>query len=132
MPCVKLPTSDGSLGNDEFEGGLIVPFSMDGPCGWTYGFQAQFDLAAEEDGGSHQFVLLNSATASHALTGSTGFFLELVSVLGTESASNWEAYLNTGLTWAVTPIRQFDCGVRTGLTDASADVMPFVGVSTKF
>ena len=55
-----------------------------------------------------------------------------VSVLSAESGADWEAYFNTGMTWAVTPTWQVDGGVRLGLTDASTDFTPFLGLSTKF
>lgn len=132
MPFIKLPTANDDLGNGEFEGGLIVPFAFDGPAGWSCGVQAEVDVAADEDGSGHHFSMLNSFTTGHDLTENTGVFLELVSILSAESDSDWEAYFNTGMTWAVTPAWQLDGGVRVGLTNASADFTPFLGVSTKF
>ena len=132
MPFIKLPTANDDLGNGEFEGGLIVPFGFEGPAGWSCGVQAEVDVSADEDGSGHHLSLLNSFTTGHDLTDSTGVFLELVSVLSAESGSDWEAYFNTGMTWAVTPAWQLDGGVRVGLTNASADFTPFLGVSTKF
>ena len=45
---------------------------------------------------------------------------------------DWEAYFNTGMTWAVSDTWQLDGGVRVGLTRASTDFTPFLGLSTKF
>ena len=132
MPYIKLPTANGDLGNDEFEGGLIVPFGFDGPAGWSCGVMAEVDLEADDAGSGHHFAFLASATASHSVTECTALFLELVSVSSAESGSDWEAYFNTGMTWAITPTWQLDGGVRVGLTDASTDLTPFVGMSTKF
>jgi hypothetical protein len=132
MPFVKIPTANGDLGNDEFEGGLIVPFGFDGPAGWGCAVMAEADFEADEDGSGHHFVALTSATASHGLTTNTAVFLELVSVLSAESGSDWEAYFNTGMTWALAPTWQLDGGIRVGLTDAATDFTPFVGMSTKF
>lgn len=131
MPFVKLPTANGDLGNGDWEGGIIVPFGFSGPNDWAFGVQGELDLEADDDGQRH-LVFLSSATTSHPLTETTGFFLELVSILSTSGGEVWEAYFNTGLTWAVTPTWQLDGGIRTGLTDASADFMPFLGLSTKF
>ncbi len=132
MPFVKIPTANGDLGNDEFEGGLIVPFGFEGPAGWACAVMAELDVDADDDGSGHHFVGVISATTSHSVTENTGIFLELVSVLSAESGSDWEAYFNTGMTWAVTPTWQLDGGVRVGLTDAATDFTPFVGASTKF
>lgn len=132
MPFIKLPTAHGDLGNDEFEGGLIVPFSFEGPAGWACAVMAEGDIEADEDGSGHHFTAVTSATTSHGVTENTGVFFELVSVLSAESGADWEAYFNTGMTWAVTPTWQVDGGVRLGLTDASTDFTPFLGLSTKF
>ena len=132
MPFIKLPTAHGDLGNDEFEGGLIVPFGFEGPAGWACAVMAEGDIEADEDGSGHHFTAVTSATTSHAVTENTGVFFELVSVLSAESGADWEAYFNTGMTWAVTPTWQVDGGVRLGLTDASTDFTPFLGLSTKF
>ena len=53
-------------------------------------------------------------------------------MLSAESDADWEAYFNTGMTWAVTPTWQLDGGIRVGLTSASTDFAPFLGMSTKF
>lgn len=131
MPFIKLPTANGGLGNGEYEGGIIVPFGFDGPCDWSFGVQGEADLAADDDGVYH-VDFLTSATSSHPISENAGFFLELVSILGTDSSEDWEAYFNIGMTWAFAPMCQLDGGIRTGLTQASADLIPFVGASTKF
>lgn len=132
MPFVKLPTANGDLGNGGFEGGLIIPFGFEGPASWFCAVMAEGDLEADDEGGGYHFVGVTSATTSHDLTETTGVFLELVSVLSAESGAGWEAYFNTGMTWAVTPSWQLDGGVRMGLTDAATGFSPFLGASTKF
>ena len=52
-------------------------------------------------------------------------------MLSAETSADWEAYFNTGMVWGITPSWQLDGGVRVGLTDASVDFMPFLGLSTK-
>ncbi|MEO7098598.1 MAG: transporter [Luteolibacter sp.] len=132
MPFIKIPTANGDLGNDEYEGGLIVPFGFAGPADWSCAVMAEMDVDADDDGSGHHLVAVTSATASHELTENTGIFLELVSVLSAESGSDWEAYFNTGMTWEVTPTWQLDGGIRVDLTNASTDFTPFLGASTKF
>ncbi len=132
MPFIKLPTASGDLGNGKFEGGIIVPFGFDGPAGWQCAVMAEADLETDEDETGSHLVAVTSATASHSLSANTSVFLELVSVLSAESSADWEAYFNTGMVWAATPLWQLDGGVRVGLTHASVDFMPFLGLSTKF
>lgn len=132
MPYVKLPTARRDLGNGDFEGGLIVPFGFDGPAGWTGGVMGELDLESDEDDGGYHLLGLVSATACHDLTECTGVFFEIVGIFSPESSDKHEAYFNSGMTLAVSDTVQLDGGVRVGLTAASADLSPFLGVSTKF
>ena len=132
MPHVTIPTASPELGNGKWEGGLIVPFAFSLPAGWEAGVMTQIDLAANENEGDYHAVFVKSITASHGLTESTAFFVELVSVSSAAPGADDEAYFNAGLTWAILPQWQVDGGIRTGLTSASTDFTPFLGLSAKF
>lgn len=132
MPFVKIPTARGALGNDAFEGGLIIPYSFAMPGDWSCAVMAEIDLAYEDTEDDYHPVGLLSATGSHHLTENTAGFLEIVGIFSAESSDDTEAYFNTGLTWAVADLWQVDGGIRIGLTNASADLTPFLGLSHKF
>lgn len=132
MPFLKLPSANGDLGNGEIEGGLIIPLSFQGPADWSCAVMTEVGVSLDEDGSGYHPVFLNSATASHGLTETTGIFLELVSSLSTDEGADSEAYFNTGCTWAITETMQLDGGVRLGLNSASADFTPFLGFSVKY
>ena len=132
MPFVKIPTARGDLGNSEVEGGLIVPFGFSAPAEWSCAVMGEVDFASDEDGSGCHLVGLASATASHAITENIAGFLEIVGIFSAETSDNIEAYFNTGITWGVTETWQLDGGLRVGLTSSSADLTPFVGLSTKF
>jgi hypothetical protein len=132
MPFVKLPTANGDLGDGLVEGGVMVPYGFEGPAGWDCGVMVEADLTAGNRRGSYALFFLTSATASHTLSENSSVFVEWVNGLGTDGSSSWEVYFNTGLTWAASPDLQIDCGIRVGLTAATPDWVPFVGVSTRF
>ncbi len=132
MPFVKLPTANEDLGNGKPEFGLIAPLGIEGPSGWNFGLQTQIDLALDADGSGYHPVFLNSATASHGITENTAAFFELVSILSTDSGAHSEAYCNLGGTWSLSGTFQLDGGFRIGLTDASTDFTPFLGMSVKY
>lgn len=132
MPYVKLPTAHDGLGNGKVEGGLIFPFAFGLPGGWDAGLMTEIDLAADDPGHGWHVILVQTATVSHDLTENTGFFIELAGILNTETGAGHEAYFNAGLTWAPSPCWQLDGGLRTGLTSASVDLTPFLGLSAKF
>lgn len=132
MPFIKIPTARDDLGNGEVEGGLIVPFAFSTLGDWTCAVMAEVDLTSDEDGKGHHLVGLASATASHSITENTAGFLEIVGIFSAETSDDTEAYFNSGMTWAIAETWQLDGGLRVGLTGASADLSPFVGLSTKF
>ncbi len=132
MPFVKIPTARGDLGNGEVEGGLIVPFGFSAPGDWSCAVMGEVDLASDEDGSGYYLVGLASATASHSITENTAGFLEIVGIFSAETSAYIEAYFNTGMTWGITETWQLDGGIRVGLTNASVDLTPFLGMSTKF
>ena len=132
MPFVKLPTASHDPGNGQVEGGLITVLGFELPAGWSGAVMAEIDVAADESGDGFHAVFVNSATTGHNLTEETSFFVELVSVASAESGADYEGYFNTGLIWAPSAQWQWDAGVRVGLTSASADFTPFLGVSVRF
>lgn len=131
MPFIQLPTANGDVGSGRLEGGVIVPFAFSGPGDLAFGVQGEADLVTDE-AGTCEVGFLASGTASHPLTETTSAFVELVGIVTTGAASDWEAYFNSGLTWSPTATWQLDGGIRVGLTDAAVDFSPFVGLSTKF
>lgn len=132
MPFIQIPTGSSGVTSGEVEGGIILPFGIEGSCGWGYGLQAEADLVADELSDGYHFEFLASATASHDLTETLGCFFELVGVVGEGTEAGTEAYFNTGLTHALAEQVQLDGGVRVGLTNDSDDFTPFVGISAKF
>jgi hypothetical protein len=132
MPFVKIPTARGDLGNEEVEGGLIVPLAFSALGDWSCAVMGEVDLASDDDGSGYHLVGLASATASHSITETTAGFLEIVGIFSAETSDDIEAYFNTGMTWGITDTWQLDGGIRVGLTSASTDLTPFVGLSTKF
>jgi hypothetical protein len=92
----------------------------------------RFDAIADEEDGGYHLAGLVSAVAGHDITETTAGFIEVVGILSTESANSAEAYLNTGLTLAIGDDWQLDGGIRVGLTAASDDLTPFLGLSCRF
>jgi hypothetical protein len=130
MPFVKLPTASDGLGNDEWEGGLIVPFAAELPGGWGFGAMAEVDIVAADEGGGHHPEFVTSITFSHDITEKLGGYVEFVSVLSEEK--DWAASFDCGLTYGLTENIQLDAGVNIGLTRAADDLNPFVGLSVRF
>jgi hypothetical protein len=131
MPFVKVPLKSDAIGNDEVEGGLIVPFGWNVAERIYLGLMTEIDLLADEDSSGHHLEWLNSITVGIEITDRVGVYVELVGVLP-EGGDDRIAQFDAGLTYAVSDDIQLDAGCNFGLTDAAPDYLPFVGLSIRF
>lgn len=127
FPFVKIPTGT-ALSNGEWEGGLILPFSVDLAEGWGLGLMAEIDLV-DAGAGSHEFEFVHTAVVGHDLTEKTGVFLEYI---GLAAEDRYEASLAGGLTYMIHGNLMLDGGCRVGLNDAAEDIGLFTGFTVRF
>ena len=133
MPFVKWPTGADGIGNDAFEGGIIVPLAIALPGGWDLGLMVETDFTCDEDGGGHHVDLIESITFSHSIVGELSGYMEFFNNLSTEHGGTpWIATADFGLTYGLTPDIQLDAGINIGLTRAADDFNPFIGISVRF
>ncbi len=132
MPFVKFPTNQDDLGNDEIEGGVIIPFGMELPGGWSLGIMTEFDFVRNNADSGYRTDFVNSLVLGHDLVGKLGGYVEFFSVVSSESGHPWVGVLGLGLAYAVTDDMQLDGGVNLGLTRSAEDINPFLGVSLRF
>ncbi|HUG13109.1 MAG TPA: transporter [Opitutaceae bacterium] len=125
MPFVKIPTNSGGVGNNHFEGGLVVPASVT-IGGRGFGIMTAMDLV--HDGDDYTAVWLNTVTTGFELSDSLGAFVELASETGGGSHA---LTFNTGLTLGISENVQLDAGVNFGLTRAAPDIAVFAGISIR-
>ncbi|MHA3771231.1 transporter [Verrucomicrobiota bacterium sgz303538] len=133
MPYVKTPTGT-ALSNDEWEGGLIVPFGLEAVKDvLTVNWMLEGDVVYNEDKLSHEFVLVHSISLAWSLQKlgleNAGVFTEYVGEVG---AGPYRAYANTGVTYLVAKNVQLDAAVNFGLTEESTDFTCFTGISFRF
>ena len=132
MPFVKWPTAKGTLSNGSLEGGLIVPFAVELPRGWSMGLMAELDLIRDGVGRGHHPEFVHTITFGHDIIGKLAGYAEFFSSVSTERGSSWVGTVDCGLTYALTPNVQLDAGVNIGVTRAADDIAPFVGISFRF
>lgn len=132
MPFVKFPTNQDDLGNDEIEGGVIIPFGMELPGGWSLGVMTEFDFVRNNADSGYRTDFVNSLVLGHDLIGKLGGYVEFFTVVSSESGHPWVGVLGLGLAYAVTDDLQLDGGVNLGFTRSAEDINPFLGVSWRF
>lgn len=129
MPFVKLPTARRGIGNDSFEGGVILPFASELGGGWGFGAMTELDAVRNQADDGYAAAWVNTATASRGLTERVGIFFELASAVG-EGKPVLTG--NIGLTYAVNDDLQLDAGVNVGLTRSADDLTLFTGFVKRF
>ena len=132
MPFVKIPTNQDDLGNDDVEGGIIIPLAVELPAGWGMGLMTEFDFVRNraDDGYSTDFV--NTVTFSHDIVGNLGGYVELFTLISSESNTDWVGTFDMGLTYGLTEDIQLDAGINLGITESAEDFNPFLGLSWRF
>jgi hypothetical protein len=133
MPYLKLPTNEGSLGNSEYEGGLICPLAIDLGNDWSMGIMIQFDVVRDaDDDDGYDLELVQTATLSRPIVGDLGGYVEFFAAVNPKDSSDWVGTVDLGLTYAITDDVQLDGGVNIGVTRAADDFNPFIGLSVRF
>jgi len=138
MPFITLPTGDDDLpgtagASDHVEGGVILPFAMDLPGGFSLGMMAEFDALYSPEDDEYQADFVHSAALGRALIGDLAGYIEYVGVAPLDGGRHYRALLSTGLTYALTPDAQLDGGVLIGLTERDTDDLTlFAGLSLRF
>lgn len=129
MPYVKLPTAARRIGNDAWEGGVIVPFAADLGGEWGFGAMTEIAVVRKDDDSGHRLGWLNTATVSRGLSERLGVFFEVTWWVGEGAPAGT---FNLGGTYALNDDLQFDLGANLGLTRAADDLVVFVGVSRRY
>lgn len=131
MPFIKWPLSASSLRNGKTEGGVILPFAMELPAGWTLGAMTELDFVRNDEGG-YEREYVNSVTFSRDLTSCVGVYAEFVAVTGSAPGFKWQGQFDFGFTCAIEAGAQIDFGCNFGVTRSAPDYQPFVGYSRRF
>jgi hypothetical protein len=127
FPFVKIPTGS-DLSNEEWEGGLILPFARDLKEGLGLGVQGEFDLVYDDAKDEHRLDFLHTVVIGLDLTEKAGVFGEYLGV----ASSDYQAYASAGATYAVNENLQLDFGTLVGLNDAAEDFNIYPGFTLRF
>lgn len=126
FPYIKIP-SGSDVSNDEWEGGVILPWALDLHEGVSLGLQAEF--ARVWDDGSYDLDFLHTAVIGFDVSDYLGIYIEYLGISGDHP---YEAYASGGLTWAFADYFQWDAGAVFGINEAAEDLTTFAGFTVKF
>lgn len=131
MPYVTMPTGSNAIGQDDFSGGLIVPFNFDISERLAAGLMTQLDYLEDSDLSGYHYEFHNSATVGYSWTDELGTFIEFVSSSSDESGASWQGVFNVGYTYLVAEDVQLDGGMGFGVNREAPDLNAFLGISLR-
>lgn len=130
MPFVKLPTASDDLGNEELEGGVIVPWATDLAEGLGLGLMAEFDFIYDEEDDDYDLELVTTAALGIDLSDWWGMYVEGVAITSTDA--DFRALAGFGVTYAIDANVVVDAGMNIELTGDADDVNIFSGITVRF
>ena len=126
MPAIKIPTGT-ELSNNEWEGGIIVPFSVELTDRLGLGLMGEVDWV--HNGGDHDVELFHTAVLGYALSDRAGAYIEYIGIASEES---YQPHISGGLTYLVNDNLMLDVGAVAGLNDNANDLQVFTGFTVRF
>lgn len=129
MPYIKFPTASDDLGNDDVEGGLIIPFAMELPAGFSLGAMLEFDIIRDAANRGYGLGILHTVTLGHELFLGLSGYVEYVGNAFVDAGSTYQAVVGGGLTFPVGENIQLDGGINFGISESADDYNVFAGMS---
>lgn len=131
MPFVRIPTGS-DLSGGEWEGGMILPLSVELTKKISLGLMLEMDLVRDAADGGYTQEWLHTAVLGIELTETLGLYLEYAGTAGPEAAFQYQAGCGGGFTWAASKNVQWDIGGRIGLNAAAEEAGFFTGITRRF
>ncbi len=128
MPHFKIPTST-SVSNDEWEYGVIAPFSWDFAERWGLGMQGELNRAWDDTDNKLDWEFSHTVVLGFDITDALGTYVEYLGVSGDHP---YDSYFSGGFTYGLADYIQLDAGTLIGLNEEAEDLTLFGGLSWKF
>jgi hypothetical protein len=128
MPYVKFPTATHGLGNDHYEGGLILPVKVQLPGEFELGAMLEIDVIRDA-GDGYGTALLHTVGLEHKIVGELSGYVEYAGTSFVGAGATYQAVAATGLVYALGDDAEIDVGVNVGLSDSAQDVEVFAGMT---
>lgn len=132
MPFIKIPTASDGLGNDKFEGGLILPWGTELKEGVGLGLMFEVDFNYNEDKDSYESDFIGTGVLGFDLDEEWGMYLEGISMMSSNSGIDNRFILGIGATYSIDANFTWDAGVNLGLAGDTDDCNIFTGITYRF
>ena len=131
IPVLKIPTAARALGNNQVEGGVLVPFQFPLPLNVTGLAVAEVDVFKNDNNNGKHISTTNLMSISFEVTKAIGLSAEFwTQVAAADTPSQYTA--DFAVTYTIGKNLQLDAGTFIGLNKAAPDWVGYFGVSQRF
>ena len=132
IPYVKLPTAARALGNNQVEGGLIVPVSLTLPAGFALTIMPEVDVLRNANDSGKHVNLTGVINLGYTIDKRWTVFAELYSAVGTDRQTPPVYTADAAVAFLLTDTIQLDAGVNVGLNRNAPNLQLYTGISQRF
>ncbi len=132
IPYVKLPTAAATLGNNQVEGGLIVPIAITLPAGFALTVMPEFDLLKNANDSGKHLNVIGVVNLGYSVTPKWTVFGELYSAVGTDTHTPPAYTADAAVAYLLAATTQLDAGLNVGLNRYAPNLQLYTGISHRF
>ena len=132
IPYVKLPTAARTLGNNQVEGGLIVPVSMTLPAGFALTVMPEVDVLRNNNDSGKHVNFTGVLNLGYTINKQWTVFGELYAAAGTDAHTPPVYTADAAVAYLLTETVQLDAGVNVGLNRNAPNLQLYTGISQRF
>ncbi|MDR3508329.1 MAG: transporter [Caulobacteraceae bacterium] len=135
VPYVKAPTARTGIGDGAWEGGVVVPVSVNLPDQFSLGFDPEIDWLKNAQNNGRHVNVANLVTLSRPVGAGITASAELWADTNYEPTGQILQYsFDIGAAWIPTahPTTQVDGGINFGLNRVTPGAQVYIGLSRRF
>lgn len=134
MPFVKIPTASHSLGNGQWEGGILLPIGYSIPRSQLgIGLTPELDWVADASGQGHHLAMAQVAALGWAASDKLNLSAEIWEAWDWDpEGTTRQASADGSAAYLISNDVQLDAGANFGLNRVTPDVELYGGVSARF
>ncbi len=132
IPYVKIPTAARTLGNNQVEGGLILPISITLPAGFALVVMPEIDLLKNNNDGGKHVNVTGIVNIGYSINKRLTVFGELYSAVGADAHTPPVYTADAAVAYLLTDSIQLDAGANFGLNRNAPNLQIYTGISQRF
>ena len=132
IPYVKLPVAARALGNNQVEGGVIVPLSITLPAGFALTVVPELDVLRNANDGGRHVNFTGVVSLGYSVTKRLTVFAEAYAARGTDAHTPPAYTADAAVAYLLTDDIQLDAGVNVGLNRDTPNLQLYTGISQRF